>query len=325
MSSSKCEPCPSACTSCFSNSFCTSCKIGFHLLKRSSTAQFCVRHCIENKEYFDGIKCSLCTDCPICQVKRELFCSECPKCQRKCEINVSTNESGTVISISTPQIKLDSSYLKKKYSQFVRILEISKDSFNLVWSNFKEEVFFDFEIDLESILQANCLFLKSIVVPIYLKRKSSRFLGSTIGTINTILSSIETLSVFAYFKMNFSFIIIDLINKNKLFMYSFGLEPHLTSFALDFNLFIISGNYKSNDVFFVNYFGLTTIEKVKEVNLMLLSVGSRIKEFYFEEVELLELVEIIFFIVLILLRIFYKIAQFLKDLPSKLICKNDSL
>jgi hypothetical protein len=223
------------------------------------------------------------------------------------------DNTATLLTVYSPGAMFDLNYFRQKYTKLL-FSAINNNSFQILLQPKLSEFAIDFELDVKALLSSNCKMNFSVVFPLHLKRKTDKFLGSTLKSINTVLTSIESISFLLYFKVNISFIIIDFINKNKLFMYIFGLKPYLPRFLKDFNLFITSDNYKSNNVAVINFFNLNTPQKINSFDNSKFIVGHRINEFFFEEVEILEMFEILMVVLLILLRLMFKVAQWCKNI-----------
>ena len=263
--------------------------------------------CRFGSQYFNSEteNCGHCSRCSACQVKAQRFCRECPECQKTCDISTFTNADRSSLTVSSPQIEFDLRYLQSKYaSQQTRLefIRVQKTVFKVSISRSSEETSLDLDLELSapSISKADCKVPPGLRVSVRLARPEQTIMSLSLTSFNQIIRSIESVSILSYFKVNFAFIIIDFINKNKLFTYAFGLNPHKTAFTTDLNLFVISNNYLETDALLSLALGLTDQARAREYAAIRVHSGHRINEHLFEEVEPVDFVDLIVCLVLLL-------------------------
>ena len=191
--------------------------------------------------------------------------------------------------------------------QFIRL---QKTVFRLALSESFKETSLDVELALsaDSISRADCKVPPDLRIRARLVRPESTLINLSLSSFNHILCSIESVSIMSYFKVNFAFIIIDFINKNKLFTYAFGLNPHKTQFTTDLNVFVTSNNYLENDALLSSALGLTSQARAHEFAAIRAHSGHQINEHLFEEVELVDFVDLIVLLAMLLSRGLYALA-----------------
>lgn len=272
----------------------------------------CIKKCME-EEYFENFECKDCKACPTCQKNNQYFCKNCFHCKQICQVSLKIDEANTIATFYIPTVQMNLEIFKKKYLELI-FKEIDEESFSISTKPNIEEIKVDFELDINAINRAQCIIKESMLYSLNLKGNIKRFFGSTLKSVNTIIKSLETFSLLSYFNFNISFIIIEFININKLFLYSFGLKPHLNSFVKEFNLFLISKNYLSNDSLLIKYFNLQDKKTNNKFNMLKTSSGIKSKENYFEEAEIFKLYEFIIICIMIILRIFYIVSKYFEKI-----------
>ena len=299
----KCVPCLDYCQICDSSSKCLRCFDSYLL----STAGDCYKKCEPELEYFDQKtkKCNKCSDCQFCSKPASSSCSECAFCKKKCEIIFTKKSSNSFVLSSKDVIFPSKENLKiSHFSHSASSVSITATPCMIhfeIFNSSKTEITLQSVLHVDNFIFKKCSLENDISLLFYIPdhskftQRQKDIISITIGyskmTVDVTVVFLSVTQINTYLFIS----VINLLNLNKLFSYSFIKQP------VDEGLFgFLQSVFKMNNFLHFDFFKQSFteytfyLESTLESNIQSVSIGLVELVFYF-----------ICFVIFIYLKLFF--------------------
>jgi hypothetical protein len=160
-------------------------------------------------------------------------------------------------------------------------------------------------IPFRNISTINCIQSEDLTLQIESRNKEEKILGISSKNVSQISKSVQSLSILLQLKSDGVYVLIDFLNKNKLINYLFLMKPMINGVFMNLNQFSRTNNFKDSNFLVKALFGLKDPKKLKRFKTIIVSTGIAMNEHHISEVEIVKLNQLIFLLVLALLRLNY--------------------